>query len=335
MTNPVVSLVIPVYNSEKTVGKCLDSLINQTYRNIEIICVNDCSKDNSLKVLQSYAEKDDRIVIINHTENKNAGGARNSGIHAAQGEYICFVDNDDWMREDAFELLIKESDNGMADIVASDWVTYYSEDNQIFNKNLPDDLSHDNIIKYVCMNGFRMIGSLYKKSLFFDNNLFYPEKLFFEDNAIGLPLICMAKCIKYIKQPLYYYACAPNSVTSSVTGKKVRDRIKTTCILKDNLGHMDLTPEYIEWTNGYCLKICFATICMLAHLSSCNTVEDWKMLSAIIHECNLPTKNNKLSIFGQIVVRNAKLCCRSLRLVHKLKLIKLLKTVFRILKINY
>lgn len=119
--NILVSIIIPVYNSEKTIGKCLDSLVGQTYKDIEIICVNDCSQDNSLSVLEQYAAKDKRIVIINHGENKNAGGARNSGIRAAKGEYICFVDNDDWLRLDAIELLVKASDHASYDIVAPQW----------------------------------------------------------------------------------------------------------------------------------------------------------------------------------------------------------------------
>ena len=136
MSDIKVSIIIPVYNSEKTIGECLDSLICQTYRNLEIVCVNDYSKDDSLNVLKHYAEKDSRIVVINHEENKNAGGARNTAIKAATGEYICLVDNDDWLAPNAIECMINASGKGGLDMVTSDWVYYFSENKQVIRKNL-------------------------------------------------------------------------------------------------------------------------------------------------------------------------------------------------------
>ena len=99
-----VSIIVPVYNTEEYLQKCLDSLTNQTLKNIEIICVNDGSTDNSLKILQDNAIKDDRIKIINQ-ENKKQGAARNAGMQVATGEYIGFVDSDDWVDLDFYEKL--------------------------------------------------------------------------------------------------------------------------------------------------------------------------------------------------------------------------------------
>ena len=99
-----VSIIVPVYNTEEYLQKCLDSLTNQTLKNIEIICVNDGSTDNSLKILQDNAIKDDRIKIINQ-ENKKQGAARNAGMQIATGEYIGFVDSDDWVDFDFYEKL--------------------------------------------------------------------------------------------------------------------------------------------------------------------------------------------------------------------------------------
>ena len=91
-----ISVIIPVYNSEKYIKKCLDSLLNQTFKNFEIICVNDGSVDNSLKILEEYKLKDHRIVLIN-SKNEGLGSARNKALDVAKGRYIIFVDSDDWV----------------------------------------------------------------------------------------------------------------------------------------------------------------------------------------------------------------------------------------------
>ena len=95
--NPAVSIVIPVFNVEKYIGKCLDSLISQTLHNIEIICVNDCSTDKSLDILRDYEAKDNRIVVIDLPRNIKQGGARNAGIKKARAPFLGFVDSDDWV----------------------------------------------------------------------------------------------------------------------------------------------------------------------------------------------------------------------------------------------
>lgn len=94
---PKVSIIIPVYNVEKYLRQCLDSVVNQTLTDIEIICVNDCSPDNSLSILKEYAENDNRIKIIDLKENVGLGQARNIAMQQATGEYIMFVDSDDWL----------------------------------------------------------------------------------------------------------------------------------------------------------------------------------------------------------------------------------------------
>ncbi|MDD3038761.1 CDP-glycerol glycerophosphotransferase family protein [Bacteroides sp.] len=103
--SPKVSIIVPIYNVEKYLSACLDSLINQTLKDIEIICVNDCSPDSSNIVLQQYAEKDNRIKIVNHKENQGLGAARNTGVNVASAKYVGFIDSDDYVSTDMFELL--------------------------------------------------------------------------------------------------------------------------------------------------------------------------------------------------------------------------------------
>lgn len=110
-----VSIIVPVYNVEKFLEKCLDSLVNQTLHDIEIICINDGSTDKSLEILKSFANKDKRITVIDK-QNEGPSVARNVGLEKAQGEYIGFVDSDDWVDLDFYEKLYNSAINNGADI---------------------------------------------------------------------------------------------------------------------------------------------------------------------------------------------------------------------------
>ena len=113
-----ISVIIPVYNVEKYLRQCLDSVINQTYKDLEIICVEDCSTDNSPQILQEYAQKDERIKILYNEKNSKLGPTRNNGLKVATGEYIHFLDSDDWLEPDAYEILVNHlSKCGQVDIL--------------------------------------------------------------------------------------------------------------------------------------------------------------------------------------------------------------------------
>ena len=102
---PKISVIIPVYNTEKYLEQCLESVINQTYKDLEIICVNDASTDNSFDVINEYSKKDSRIKYINFETNKGVSAARNVGLEAATGDYICFIDSDDWIEQTQTETM--------------------------------------------------------------------------------------------------------------------------------------------------------------------------------------------------------------------------------------
>lgn len=136
-----VSIIVPVYNVEKYIRCCLDSLVNQTMSNIEIICINDGSTDNSLEILEEYAKKDDRIKIINQ-ENKKQGAARNRGIEIAQGEFIGFVDSDDWVDLDYFEKLYTTALEYQSDVAVAS-VLKHKKNYQKYN------VYYKNIMAYI------------------------------------------------------------------------------------------------------------------------------------------------------------------------------------------
>ena len=127
----MISVIIPMYNAEKYVEKCLKSIINQTYRDLQIIIVNDGSKDNSQAICEEIAKTDKRMILIN-TENKGAGSARNTGIENAQGEYISFIDSDDYVCPDYYERLLHMIENTGADIAVGRYARISEHDEMKF-----------------------------------------------------------------------------------------------------------------------------------------------------------------------------------------------------------
>ena len=140
MSAPLISVIIPVFNTEKYLKECLNSLINQTLINIEIICINDASTDNSLNILCEYAEKDKRIKVIDLKINKRQGGARNEGLKVAGGEYIGFVDSDDWIDIKMYQRLYKKIIEEKADICSCDYYEINSETGYI--NRVESELAH-------------------------------------------------------------------------------------------------------------------------------------------------------------------------------------------------
>ena len=119
MSSPKISVIIPVYNTEKYLRQCLDSVVNQTLKDIEIICINDGSTDNSLQILNEYASSDNRIKLINLIANKGVSFARNFGIRLSKGRYIGFVDSDDWIDLSFYENLYLTTKKQDSDIIAA------------------------------------------------------------------------------------------------------------------------------------------------------------------------------------------------------------------------
>ncbi len=288
-----VSIVVPVYNSHVTLPKCLDSLIAQTWQDLEIICVNDKSKDNSVDIIKEYQQKDNRVKLVDHAENMNAGGARNSGIRTASGEYICFCDNDDWLTPDAIEIMVKASDNGRIDFVASQWCQYWNEKKKVDMKNLIIGGTKEENCKYALLNGCRILGCLIRRNIFINNDLFFPEKTFFEDNAIGMGLLFSANDIKVVDKVLYYYQMVEGSSSRSISLVKIIDRIKTTNLYIENLNRLGFVTDSNKSLVEY-RYLCYAyfTIRMLAGVG---TNDAKQQLNIVTEKCKSFMPNEYIS----------------------------------------
>lgn len=196
-----VSIIIPVYNVEKYIEKCLDSLVNQTLSDIEVIVVNDGSPDNSQKIIDKYVEKYPNIVRSFIKENGGQGSARNYGLEKATGEYIGYVDSDDYVSIDMYEKLYNKAKEDDLDIViCGNYVVYENltkEKIELNNYVLED--KHDNAF----FGKLGVCNKIYKKSLV--QKLAFRSKKWYEDLDFTVKALSSAKKVDYVDEPLYYY----------------------------------------------------------------------------------------------------------------------------------
>lgn len=213
-----VSIIIPVYNAEKYLKKCMDSIVNQSLKNIEIICINDASTDNSLKILKSYAKNDQRIHIINNTKNLGAPGAvKNIGLKIAQGEYIGFVDSDDYVDINYFEELYNKAKSNDAEIASCLCLAYIQKNNQIKKQiNCSEGvlISPKDKEKLISLQGANW-NKIYSKKLIEKHNILcFEQRSIAEDNFFSVITMCIANKISTTSNCCYYYRKHDASITS-------------------------------------------------------------------------------------------------------------------------
>lgn len=228
---PKISVVVPVYNDESYLNQCLDSILSQTFKDFELILVNDGSTDFSFKICEEYAEKDNRIRLFSQ-ENKGLSASRNIGIENAVGEFITFIDSDDYIHPDCLKKLYNVVQDYQADIVICEYYRYDRETNLLYYYVTEKDYE---IIKFSSYKAFKKMfehngfisswGKLYNISLF--ENIRYQNGRFFEDQYTTGKLYIQAKNIQYLKESLYCYTVTPNSITTTKKDiKKITDDIE-------------------------------------------------------------------------------------------------------------
>ena len=224
---PKVSIIVPVYNVEKYLERSLNSLINQTLKDIEIICVNDGSKDNSPKILEEYSKKDNRIIVINQ-ENAGVSVARNSGMKIAKGQYIGFVDSDDWVDLDYYEKLYNTASTNDTDIAVGGIIRVtgikkkkflnFEKETLTDNANLKFELCDVPEKSYVWNKIYKTeklkeIGLEFEKGIFYEDCIFTPQALFYLGKIVTVPNI------------YYYYLRRGNSTVKQRSEKANADNV--------------------------------------------------------------------------------------------------------------
>ena len=212
MSAPFISIIVPVYKVENYLAECLDSILNQTFRDFEVICVNDCSPDGSAKILADYARKDSRIKIVEHEQNQGLSAARNTGVVHASGEYIYYIDSDDAIVENTLEILEEHIRASYADIIVFGiqdmvfspndvWFDSVSSPHSAWHSPFtPDALFHEQgAYPFVWRN-------IYRRNMLVRNKLSFPHDLRYgEDVVYQMMVFPHAHRILFIPDKLYLY----------------------------------------------------------------------------------------------------------------------------------
>ena len=233
-----VSILVPVYKVEQFIERCAQSLFSQTYPNIDFIFVNDCTPDNSMsvltKVINQYQEKN--IIIIEHDRNQGIGATRNTLLKAATGDYLLWVDSDDFITENAVEILVSAIEESCSDIVTSDSYIFHKGENNFVTFSQQFKENPKQYIDAIANHQARaaLWGTLSKRSVWVENKIIIPDtSTFGEDYFATVQLFYFSKKIQVIHYPFYYYNQV--NVNSYTAGYKTESHFVSTINLFENL----------------------------------------------------------------------------------------------------
>jgi len=233
--NSLISVIVPIYNVEPYLSRCVDSILDQTYTNLEIILVNDGSPDNCGKICNEYALADPRIKVI-HKENGGLSDARNVALDEMNGEYVTFIDSDDFVEPNYVEILYNLARKYNVQLSISNFLHYYEEKGaekanpqRIENSTLSSEKAVETMF-YQDKFETSAWGKLYKKELF-GNDIRYPKGLLYEDLPTTYKLILRAKEIAYTNQHTYYYRIRNDSIQWAPFNQKKLDILKVADIM--------------------------------------------------------------------------------------------------------
>ena len=227
---PKISVIVPIYNAEKYLKKCLNSIIHQNFNDLEILCINDGSTDNSFKIIQNFSKKDNRIKIFN-TPNNGQGSARNLGLKHATGEYVSFIDADDWIIDDAYEKLYYKSHKYDLDMLFFQMINYINSSGKLVESDLYNyDLLSNNFdidipfssndaSEFLFNIAVCPVSKLYKRKFLMENNILFPEGIIFEDNVFFYNAFLKANKISFINEHFYFRRRHSESITQNISEK--------------------------------------------------------------------------------------------------------------------
>lgn len=281
-----VSVIIPAYNVEKYINRCLKSVISQTLKDIEIIVVNDGSTDSTLKKIVAFMEKDERIKLINKN-NEGLSCARNDGIKNAKGDYIFHVDGDDFIKNTTLEELYNYAMRKYLDVVTSDVYVYKNKNDikimkEIEIKNEEIISAKDYLVKFFNNKGtYAVWNKLWKKSLYIDNNVFHPKEISYGEDGCTVPrLIINANKIGKINKCYYYYCMNEESMTKKEEKRKVYEYMRGYLLVKNYFQKKDIS-WYEDYDFNYKFYFVYSHIINISYYNKIiqkNNNKDFKMI---------------------------------------------------------
>lgn len=246
---PMVSMIVPVYNSEKTLSRCIDSILNQTYRDFELILLNDGSTDTSGEICDAYAKRDSRVRVV-HKENTGVSDTRNRGIDLARGEYLQFLDSDDWITPDATTLFVRTATEQQCDMVISQFYRvigeHVSQKGAIDEDGLMDRSTYANHMMQKPADFYYGVlwNKFYKRSIITEHRLRMDQSISWcEDFMFNLEYVRHTQTIYAMKVPVYYYVKTKGSLVSQGMSMKKMIRMKRTVFACYNDFYKDVFDE--------------------------------------------------------------------------------------------
>ena len=248
------SIIVPVYNVEKEIRKCLDSIKNQTYGDFEVLCVDDCGKDSSMDIVREYAQKDNRFKILTHEHNRGVSAARNTGLDNASGEYTMFVDSDDWLETNALEIIKDNFDKSKSEVIVFNIYNCYPDGKKEINdttnfKKTQALLTENNLNTFIGV----VWNRAYKTSLINDNHIRFPEGMIIEDSDFTFKISMHLKSVFIIEDVLYNYL--RNREGSYTTEDAVNNRIKDEITVISNCWKYAKSLGRERYYRNYFLKL--------------------------------------------------------------------------------
>lgn len=222
---PKVSIIVPVYNVEKYLDKCLKSLVNQTFKDFEIIIVNDGSPDNSSQIIENYKLKYSNMIKVITQQNQGLSDSRNNGLKLATADYIIFVDSDDYIELNMVEKLYKEITEKQADVVICG-NNVVNENYELLSKAFPNKYESYDFVTQMIFGNLSAWNKIIKKSLLDDKYLFFRSNVWYEDIDFSFKLFLKAKKIFILHENLYNYLLRSGSIMNSKNLIKNLDLIK-------------------------------------------------------------------------------------------------------------
>lgn len=285
---PLISVIVPVYNVENYLRKCLESIINQTYKNLEIILIDDGSTDNSGKICDEYAAKDNRIKLI-HKPNGGLSDARNAGLEIAKGEYIGFVDSDDWLELNAYEIMLGAIFKNDFDIAICGYVVEFKNKKIMRALDSNTLIGNEKILNTLFYNkNFpnAVWCKLYKREIF--RKLRFPVGKIYEDMLIKFDILKNSTKIIIISEILYHYRQRENSIMHHVNIDKSIEKINVCKDIIKKVQNENKTVELAAYAQLYKHYVYMIDDILTLKFSK---IEEQKMIREISNEIRKNFKN--------------------------------------------
>lgn len=277
MSKIELTVILPVYNVERYLEQCLQSLINQTLKEIEIVIINDGSTDNSGKIISEYSNRYNNIKVINQG-NSGLSAARNRGIEIASGDYIAFIDSDDYVDKNMLKEMLLEAKKNNLDIVICNYERVYDDSDLTEKVSIELEpykiYTGNELLKKFLINKItpNACDKIFKRDLFTQNKIIFPNGYYHEDLLTTFKILCSVNKGSYINKEFYKYRCRKNSITNGISIKNIEDMEyvigQVNKSFRDYFGFKSKLEDYIGAFNIINFNICVYMSCRIKDSST-------------------------------------------------------------------